>query len=128
MACRSADAGPADTVESVSLPALTGLTSLMRCACLALTAALGLLAAFALWTALVRSVDMQSSGPNSSAAGFAAWNGDLRRRIGIHWTFCCVTDWLGLVPLGIPLGFALVGLAQWRKRKHLLAMDGRSSL
>lgn len=37
---RFGQAGPAGTVESVSLPALTGLTPLMRCACLALTAAL----------------------------------------------------------------------------------------
>lgn len=91
-------------------------------------AALGLLTAFALWTALVRSVDVQSIGPHGSAVGVAAWNGDLRRRIGVRWTLCRVTDWLGLVPLGIALGFALVGLAQWRKRKRLLAVDGRNSL
>lgn len=34
-----------------------------------------------------------------------------------------ITDWLGLVPLGFAMGFALFGLIQWTKRKHLLKVD-----
>lgn len=34
-----------------------------------------------------------------------------------------ITDWLGLVPLFIVLGFALLGLAQLIKRKNLLKVD-----
>ena len=34
-----------------------------------------------------------------------------------------VTDWLGLVPIGVAFGFALLGLAQWIKRKSLLKVD-----
>ena len=34
-----------------------------------------------------------------------------------------ITDWLGLVPLGFIMGFALLGLIQWIKRKHLLKVD-----
>ena len=34
-----------------------------------------------------------------------------------------VTDWLGLVPIALGLGFALLGLVQWIKRKHLLKVD-----
>ena len=34
-----------------------------------------------------------------------------------------ITDWLGLVPLGFIMGFALLGLIQWIKRKHLSKVD-----
>ena len=34
-----------------------------------------------------------------------------------------ITDWLGLVPIALGLGFALLGLVQWIKRKHLLKVD-----
>ena len=34
-----------------------------------------------------------------------------------------VTDWLGLVPVGFGLGFAVWGLAQWIRRKRLRQVD-----
>ena len=34
-----------------------------------------------------------------------------------------ITDWLGLVPLAFVMGFALLGLVQWIKRKYLLKVD-----
>ena len=34
-----------------------------------------------------------------------------------------ITDWLGLVPFGVVIGFALLGFVQWIKRKHLLKVD-----
>ena len=34
-----------------------------------------------------------------------------------------VTDWLGLIPLVFIIGFALLGLFQWIRRKHLLQVD-----
>ena len=33
------------------------------------------------------------------------------------------TDWLGLIPIGVAFGFAVVGLVQWIKRKSLLKVD-----
>jgi len=38
-------------------------------------------------------------------------------------TLYTITDWLGLVPLGAAAGFALLGLAQWIRRKHILKVD-----
>jgi undecaprenyl-diphosphatase len=38
-------------------------------------------------------------------------------------TLYTVTDWLGLVPLGFMFGFALLGLGQWIRRKHILRVD-----
>ena len=86
-------------------------------------AALGALAAFALWTILVRCVDVQQIGPDGSQVGFAAINGAFHALTGVHWTLYTLTDWLGLIPIGIAFGFAILGLAQLIRRKSLLKVD-----
>lgn len=82
-----------------------------------------LLGAFALWTAAVRLVDVQPIGPQGSAVGFSAINGWIHDLTGVHMALYTVTDWLGLVPIGVAMGFALLGLIQWIKRKHLRQVD-----
>lgn len=88
-----------------------------------LWAALGLLGAFALWTAVVCLVDVRAIGPNDSAVGLAGMNGFFHRLTGVHMTLYALTDWLSLVPLGLAAGFALLGLAQWVVRKSLRKVD-----
>ena len=85
--------------------------------------AVGLLAAFALWTAAVRFVDLAPIGPRGSVVGFATANGFVHNLFGIHMSLYTVTDWLGLVPVGVGLGFALLGLMQWVKRRQLGRVD-----
>lgn len=85
--------------------------------------AAGLLAAFVLWTLAVRAVDVQPIGPNGSAVGFAALNGFVHRLTGVHMALYTITDWLGLVPVAFAMGFAVLGLAQWMRRKHILKVD-----
>ena len=82
-----------------------------------------LLGAFALWSAAVRLVDVQPIGPQGSAVGFATINGWVHDLTGVHMALYTVTDWLGLVPIGVAMGFALLGLIQWIKRKHLRQVD-----
>lgn len=86
-------------------------------------AASGALAAFALWTFLVCCVDVRPIGPNDSRIGFAAINGAFHALTGVHWALYALTDWLGLVPIGIALGFAVLGLVQLIRRKSLLKVD-----
>ena len=70
--------------------------------------ALGMLAAFALWTFLVRCVDVQPIGPDGSRVGFAAINDAFHALTGVHWTLYTLTDWLGLVPIiGSPILLAV---------------------
>ena len=58
-----------------------------------------LLAGFIVWTILIRHIDVQRAGPGG------------------------ITDWLGLVPIFICMGFGLLGLAQLIKRRSLLRVD-----
>ena len=85
--------------------------------------ALGALAAFVLWTFLVCCVDVQPIGPDGSRVGFAAINGAFHALTGVHWTLYILTDWMGLVPIGIVFGFAILGLMQLVRRKSLLRVD-----
>ena len=85
--------------------------------------AFALLLAFILWTAAVCRVDVQTIGPRGSAVGFAALNRRVHVFTGVHMWLYTLTDWLGLVPVGIAFGFAGLGLAQWIKRKSILKVD-----
>ena len=83
----------------------------------------GLLAAFVLWTALICFVDVGKIGPRESSVGFATLNGYVHNLTGVNMHLYVITDWLGLVPIGVAFGFAVLGLIQWIKRKSLLKVD-----
>lgn len=82
-----------------------------------------LLAAFALWTLAVQHIDVQAIGPNGSSVGFAGLNGWVHDLTGVHMGLYVLTDWLGLVPIGVVLGFAVLGLVQWMRRRKLFRVD-----
>ena len=81
------------------------------------------LAAFVLWTLLLRLVDVKAIGPEGSSVGFSALNGFIHEKIGVNMYLYNITDWLGLVPIGVAFGFAILGLIQLIKRKSLLRVD-----
>lgn len=85
--------------------------------------AMGMLAAFLLWTVALLWVDVQKIGPRESVVGFATLNGFVRDQIGVNMTLYTITDWLGLVSFGFVLVFGVLGLVQWIKRKHFLQVD-----
>lgn len=82
-----------------------------------------LLTAFVLWTLAVRYIDVQAIGPNGSTVGFAGLNGWVHDLTGVHMRLYVLTDWLGLVPMGFVLGFAVLGLVQWMRRRKLFRVD-----
>ena len=83
----------------------------------------GLIGAFALWTALIQCVDVQAVGQNGTKIGFAEFNVWFHQLTGIHMTIYTITDWLGLVPIFICLCFGVLGLVQLVKRRSLLKVD-----
>ena len=83
----------------------------------------GMIAAFALWTVLIQSFDVQNVGQNGTKIGFADFNVWFHQLTGVHMTIYTITDWLGLVPIFICLCFGVLGLVQLIKRRSLLRVD-----
>ena len=88
-----------------------------------LLAGAGLIGAFALWTVLIRWVDVQAVGQNGTKIGFADFNVWFHQLTGVHMMLYTITDWLGLVPIFICLCFGVLGLVQLIKRRSLLSVD-----
>ena len=82
-----------------------------------------MLAAFVLFTFLVRVIDVKPIGPEGSTVGFAALNGFVFRVIGQHVFFEKLTKLLGYFALLTAAGFAAVGGFQFLKRKKLSEVD-----
>ena len=84
---------------------------------------LGLFAAFVLWTVLISAVDVRPVGPEGSSVGLATLNVWVHELTGVHMALYTVTDGLGLAPIAVALGFAVLGLCQWIMRRHILRVD-----
>ena len=82
-----------------------------------------MLGAFVLWTVLVSFSDVRAIGPEGSLVGLAGINGYVRDIVGVNWFMYAITDWLGLVPVAVCVGFAVFGLIQLIKRKKLVLVD-----
>ena len=88
-----------------------------------LTIGVILLFLFALWTALIQTVDVQPVGQNETDIGFAGLNVWFHEATGVHMNIYIITDWLGLVPIFICMIFGGVGLIQVISRRSLLKVD-----
>ena len=86
-------------------------------------AAVVMLLLFCVFTLAVATVDVQPIGPQETAVGFATLNRYVHELTGVHMMLYVITDWLGLVPFGVALGFAALGLAQWIGRGRIARVD-----
>lgn len=82
-----------------------------------------LLSAFALWTLLLKFADVNFIGPENSAVGFSKINGYVHQLFGVNMKLYVITDWLGLVPVFVAFGFAVLGFIQLIKRKNIFKVD-----
>ena len=82
-----------------------------------------LVAAFITWTVMIQTVDVRPWGQNGTDIGFAVLNRWFHGLTGVHLALYTITDWLGLVPLFVSLGFAALGTVQLLERKSLWKVD-----
>lgn len=75
------------------------------------------------WTLLIQKVDVQLIGQRETSIGFATFNSWLHQLTGVHRGIYNLTDWLGLIPFFICIGFGGLGLFQLIKRRSLLKVD-----
>ena len=76
-----------------------------------------LLMAFAVWTYLIQTVDVQPVGQNGTVVGFAELNCKFHVLTGVHMKLYTITDRLGLVPVFVCIIFGVIGLVQLIKRQ-----------
>jgi len=86
-------------------------------------ASMCLLIVFVLWTVAICFVDVRAIGPQGSSVGFASINGFVHTLTGVHFSLYNITDWLGLVPIFVCIGYGILGLVQWIKRKSIRKVD-----
>ena len=77
----------------------------------------------AVYTFMVKKIDIQPIGPKGSKVGFASLNKVFRDTIGTHMKLYKLAEILGLAILVIVGIYALIGLYQLIKRKSLLKID-----
>lgn len=81
------------------------------------------LASFTLWTVLALLVDVKAIGPENSEVGFASFNIFVHSLTGVNMTLYEITDWLGILVIGIAAGFGVLGFLQLIKRKSIKKVD-----
>lgn len=83
----------------------------------------GFILLFIIWTMLIKNIDVKTVGPQMTSVGFATFNSWFHKLTGVHMELYELTDWLGLIPVGICMIFAVMGLLQMARRKSLLKVD-----
>ena len=78
---------------------------------------------FAVWTLLIKTVDVRPLGVNGTDIGFATVNVHFHSFTVVNMKLYTITDWLGLVPLIVCMAFGAVGFLQLIKRKSLFKVD-----
>lgn len=84
---------------------------------------ISLFVAFALFTILVKVVDVSAVGPLGSKVGFSSLNDSVFDAFGKSDVWYHITEALGIVALLVAAGFAVFGLVQIIKRKSLKLVD-----
>lgn len=82
-----------------------------------------LVAFFVVWTVLILKIDVQEIGPNKTEVGLATWNYRFHQLTGVNSELYRITDWLGLIPVVVCMGFAGLGMKQLVQRRSLLKVD-----
>ena len=78
---------------------------------------------FAVLIILARFVDVQAIGPEGTRIGLSHLNRLVFEKLGVRMLWYEITDWLGIAAIVTALLFAVVGLAQWVKRKSIWKVD-----
>lgn len=80
-------------------------------------------AVFLLWTWMIHRIDLQPIGPRGSMVGLSKINAFFHELTGVHYSLYVLTDWLGLVPIVVCIGFGILGFCQWIRRKSIRKVD-----
>ena len=72
---------------------------------------------------MVLFLDVRPIGVNNTNIGLSTFNKWFFDLTGSDMVLYTITDWLSLVPIVICVGFGILGLVEWIRRKKLLSVD-----
>ena len=78
---------------------------------------------FVFWTLIVITIDVGIAPNTFTEIGLSTLNLWFHEMTGVHLELYVITDWLGLVPVGVCLVFGFMGLYQLISRRSLLNVD-----
>ena len=82
-----------------------------------------LLLLFILFTAVILTTDVQPIGPEQSSVGLATLNKHMNNLFGVNILWYEITEWTGIITIGIAVSHSLMGLAQLIKRRSFKLID-----
>ncbi|MBQ3928420.1 MAG: phosphatase PAP2 family protein [Clostridia bacterium] len=78
---------------------------------------------FIIFTVLIKTVDVQTIGPENSSVGFATLNGAFRDWIGSRIIWYEITQFVGYISFCTCIVFAAIGFYQMVRRRSILRVD-----
>lgn len=72
---------------------------------------------------LLKNIDVKCDAVNNSCIGFFKINQFLFNKIGVNMLWYLITDWLGIIPVIMSMGYAIIGFKQLIKRKSIKEID-----
>ena len=78
---------------------------------------------FIIWTISLSMIDVKPLGVNQTNIGFSTLNVWFHKLTNTNMFLYILTDWLGLVPVFVCMGFGLLGCIQLIKRRSLIKVD-----
>ena len=78
---------------------------------------------FIIWTISLLMIDVKPLGVNQTHIGLSTMNVSFHQLTGTNMFLYILTDWLGLVPVFVCMGFGLLGCIQLFKRRSLIKVD-----
>ena len=85
---------------------------------------ISLIGLFIVWTILLQYVDVDFVEATDTYIGMASVNLWFHQLTGVRIWIYYATDWLGLVPVVVCIGFGILGLIQMIRRRSLIKVDG----
>lgn len=82
-----------------------------------------LLVIFIIYTISLKFIDVKALGVLGTSIGYSRLNIFIHNFFGVHMKIYNITDWAGIVPIIISIGFGFLGLFQLIHRKSILKVD-----
>ena len=84
---------------------------------------IGFIVLYVVFTITLLFIDRQQVGPNAGIVGYASINAWFHNLTGVNMLLYDITDYGGIPPIIMGIGFGVLGLVEWIKRRSIRKVD-----